>query len=214
MSDPALPAHPRLVRRYDRAADAWRRTVTRLGYARAYGQFVSAADRAGALAPGGAVADIGTGAGDFALAYAQQAARPGPLTLVDPSRPMLDQARATLSACALPVTCRQGALGDGWVGSAGFDTLLCAHVIEHLPDTGAALRHLRMLLHPGGTLLLVASKPHWCNALVWMRWQHRTLRPDDLVAELGAAGFSDVTVHPFASGPPSRTSMGYIARSA
>jgi 2-polyprenyl-3-methyl-5-hydroxy-6-metoxy-1,4-benzoquinol methylase len=37
---------------------------------------------------------------------------------------------------------------------ASFDVVLCSEVIEHVPDPAAALRGLRQLLAPGGTLIL------------------------------------------------------------
>ena len=37
---------------------------------------------------------------------------------------------------------------------ACLDVLLCAHVLEHVPDTGKALAELRRVMAPGGHLLL------------------------------------------------------------
>lgn len=37
---------------------------------------------------------------------------------------------------------------------ASYDCILCNHVLEHIRDDGAALRHLRRVLRPGGLLLL------------------------------------------------------------
>ncbi len=45
-------------------------------------------------------------------------------------------------------------LQDIALPSDSFDVVLSAHVLEHVPDTGAALAELYRILAPGGTLLL------------------------------------------------------------
>jgi len=41
-----------------------------------------------------------------------------------------------------------------------FDVVLCSEVVEHVPDPAAALRGLRRLLAPGGTLVLSTPQRH------------------------------------------------------
>jgi ubiquinone/menaquinone biosynthesis C-methylase UbiE len=91
------------------------------------------------------------------------------------------------------------------------DALLAAHLIEHFADPAAALAEMATLLRPGGRLWLVVSKPHWCNAIIWLQWRHRTYGPERVAALLDGAGFVVVEEYAFPSGPPSRTSRGYVA---
>jgi 2-polyprenyl-3-methyl-5-hydroxy-6-metoxy-1,4-benzoquinol methylase len=41
-----------------------------------------------------------------------------------------------------------------------FDVILCSEVVEHIPDSAAALRTMRGLLRPGGTLVLSTPQRH------------------------------------------------------
>ena len=87
--------------------------------------------------------------------------------------------------------------------------ILAAHVIEHLADPAAGLARLAGWLAPGGSLLLVASRPHWCQWPIWLRWRHRWFAPDAVAAMADAAGLRLAALHRFPAGPASRTSLGY-----
>ena len=93
-----------------------------------------------------------------------------------------------------------------------FDTVLAAHVIEHFDDPLVALQHLSALTRPDGRLWLVVSKPHWCNAIIWLQWRHRTFRSDTVTSLLDTVGFELIDTYTFPAGPPSRTSRGFLAR--
>ena len=41
-----------------------------------------------------------------------------------------------------------------------FDVVLCSEVVEHIPDSAAALRAMHDLLKPGGTLVLSTPQRH------------------------------------------------------
>lgn len=127
------------------------------------------------------------------------------LTLVDPAPEMLARAAARFA--------KAEALCDGIPALrhlAPQEVMLCAHVIEHLDDPDAGLAAMRAVLAPGGRLLLVVSKPHWCNALIWLRWRHRSLAPAQVRRLISAAGLACLMEHAFAAGPPARTSRAYL----
>jgi glycosyltransferase involved in cell wall biosynthesis len=48
-----------------------------------------------------------------------------------------------------------GRLGEDGAGLRDFDTVVCANVLEHVEDDGAALRAMRDLLAPGGRVVLI-----------------------------------------------------------
>ncbi len=95
-----------------------------------------------------------------------------------------------------------------------FQTILASHVIEHCDDPGDALARLAGHLAPDGRLILSVSKPHWCNWLIWLRFRHKWFRPDTIRDLASNAGLTRIAVHHFSSGPPSRTSLGYVFRKA
>ena len=158
----------------------------------------------------GDVLDIGTGTGSFALTFARHASGIVSLTLLDPSPEMLRQASANLhkESCAHELV--QAELGVADLPPK--DTILCAHVIEHVDDPPAALRWVHDTLRPGGVALFAINRPHWCTALIRLIWRTRAWQPKHTKAMFLEAGFTDVTIIPFRNGPPSRTSCGYVAR--
>lgn len=73
---------------------------------------------------------------------------------VDLSEPMIDYARTHRAWGNVRYEVRD--LLSVTVGTDGlFDAVVCAYTLHHLPDLTAALWHLRSLLRPGGTVLLV-----------------------------------------------------------
>jgi len=191
---------------YDRMALGWHGAVQKLGYPAAYRALISAH-------PFGArrVLDVGSGTGHFALAWVERAGIPDALTLLDPSSAMLTDAADRLAAAGVSAQFLDDGVGTDAISPGSADAILCAHVIEHLDDPQAALAWMLSRLRPGGRLFLAASQPHWCTALVRMRYGHRAYRPEQVEAMLDAAGFTRVASMPFAAGPPSRMSHGYVA---
>jgi ubiquinone/menaquinone biosynthesis C-methylase UbiE len=195
-----------LAARYDAAAKGWQGKIAPLGYPAAYVELVQQPGRLDAAQLD--VLDAGAGCADFSSAFVRGQGAPKSLTLLDISADMLKAAGKRLD---VEVTCVTGDI-ESCEASQAFDVILCAHVIEHCDEPLAALKVLHRALRPGGWLLLVASKPHWCTALIRLIWRNKAFHPEKMRGLLLAAGFEQVEAKGFNSGPPSRTSMGYIAK--
>ena len=200
-----------LSRLYDAASAKWQATIERLGYPAAYAELTVAAlndHRRRKLA----VLDVGTGTGAFSSAFGNAGFAMDRLDLLDPSKDMLEIATNRLRGIARKVTPVAGCIGSRDIPAQTYDVVLCAHVIEHVADPVAALAWFRDRMNGDGCLLLVVSKPHWCTALIRLRWGHRAYRVGEVRAMLTAAGFRRIDAIPFSKGPPGRTSCGYIAQ--
>lgn len=195
------------TKRYDVAARRWGDKMRSLGYYDGYLGFLSA--RPSHRAINKMVIDVGSGTGSFAEAWVALNGPPRELILLEPSPAMLERGQAALRRRGVDPTPVQSLLGETELDRS--DVVLAAHVIEHCPDPLIALRQMHDLLRPGGNLYLVVSKPHWCNAIIWLQWRHRTFHEGEIVTLLEKAGFDIEQVYAFPSGPPSRTSRGIVA---
>lgn len=109
--------------------------------------------RAG-LRPGLRVADIGCGVGAVSTWIARQVGPAGEVVGVDLGPDQVRKAREHAETEGISNT--QFVAGDaidtGLVREA-FDLVYCRFVLMHLPDPAAALREMRELVRPGGTLV-------------------------------------------------------------
>lgn len=194
--------------RYDAAAPRWGDKMRTLGYYDAYQGFLSVP--ALPVRRDISLVDVGAGTASFAEAWVAINGPPRQTTLLEPSHAMLERGRAALRERGVEPRAVQGLLGEADLRPS--DVVLAAHVIEHCPDPLVALKQMHDLLVPGGLLHLVVSKPHWCNAIIWLQWRHRTFHEHEIVDLVTMAGFEIELVYDFPSGPPSRTSRGIVAR--
>ena len=197
-----------LTTRYDTAANRWRDKMRALGYYDGYLGFLS--EPGPRPAPGARVIDVGAGTAAFSEAWVAVNGIPGQLTLLEPSGEMLNRAEAALAPRGVIPERKEDLLREG-LNIGPFDEVLAAHIIEHCSDPAKALSQMRGLLTPGGRLRLVVSKPHWCNAIIWVQWRHRTFGRDEILGLVVDAGFTLESEYAFPSGPPSRTSRGIVA---
>lgn len=202
MSDAALN------HRYDAASSRWGDKMRTLGYYDGYLGFLSAPGQR--AAQNAEVIDMGCGTAAFAEAWVAVNGPPKRLTLVDPSPAMLARGASALAVRGIKPDTVQGLLGQ--TDALHAQEVLAAHVIEHCPDPAEAVAQLAALLRPGGRLRLVVSKPHWCNAIIWLQWRHRTFSEPDIRTFVEDAGLAIEETYAFPSGPPSRTSRGFVAR--
>ncbi|SIS95320.1 Ubiquinone/menaquinone biosynthesis C-methylase UbiE [Roseivivax lentus] len=192
---------------YDAVAPRWGDKMRALGYYDAYLGFLSAQRRH--IDNDLRVIDVGAGTGSFAEAWVAIHGPPRELVLLEPSPAMLERGQAALRRRGAEPLLVKAVLGETELAPS--NEVLAAHVIEHCPDPLLALRQMRDLLHPGGRLHLVVSKPHWCNAIIWFQWRHRTFQENEILTLLTEAGLNVERVYRFPSGPPSRTSRGIVA---
>jgi SAM-dependent methyltransferase len=212
LTSTATGAADRLLARYDREAAGWHRRITRLGYVAAYQALAAEAAALGWFAGNVPLRllDAGAGTGALALALGTRLPPGSIIELLEPSAAMRRAAIRNLAACGLPVFAIAGTL-EALPAAASYDMVGAAHLIEHLPGTDVALRGLRQVLRPGGRLVLVVSRPHWCSRLVQLRWRHRIPDDAEVTEAMRGAGFAEPRLLGFPAGPPWRTSRAYVA---
>jgi SAM-dependent methyltransferase len=194
-----------LTQSYDVAASRWRTKIEGLGYAAAYRWLIA---ECGLRTDGAQVLDAGCGTGDFSRALIEVAGQPKCLTLLDTSAEMVAIAARSLMHIAPVLHPLTSSLEDR--PTCAQDIILCAHVIEHFANPVTALSLLKAQLATNGRLLLVVSKPHWCNWIIWVRWRHRIIAPKRMQEHFEAAGLHCKWDAGFPAGPPSRSSHAYL----
>jgi SAM-dependent methyltransferase len=144
-----------------------------------------------ALPEGGAVLDIGCGAGAAALPLASRA---GLLIGVDPSTEMLAAFRERAERAATPITTIEG----NWPDVAGetpvADVVVCHHVVYNVPDLAPFLRELSDHARRRVVLELTERHPLTVENDLWQQFHHLT-RPtsptaDDVLAVLRELGIA------------------------
>jgi len=196
-----------LIARYDKAASSWGARMTDIGYGGAYQDFARA--YLTALPANSTICDVGCGVGTFSQAVVNACNIRPNLTLVDPSEHMLAQARQRLSGATGNLACRCETLQSVRMDHR-FDVVLAAHVLEHCNDLLSALDCLFSMVAPGGKLLMVINRPHWCQWIIWLRWRHRWFSQVQVQRALQVSAMPKAEIHAFSGGPPKHTSFGYF----
>ena len=109
------------------------------------------------LPPSGGALDIGCGTGTLSLLMAELGLT---VTGIDSSTRMLEVAREKAAKAGANVTFTLGEAAHPALPAAGFDAVLCRHVLWALPHPAAALANWTRLLRPGGRLVLIEGFWH------------------------------------------------------
>ncbi|GAA6207688.1 hypothetical protein NBRC116601_09810 [Cognatishimia sp. WU-CL00825] len=188
---------------YEKVAPHWSKKALRLGYVGAYSDFL-----ANSALGSGTVLDVGTGTGTFAFSWID-AGGSKDITLLDPSSAMLARAQEKFVHRGLNPQIVHSTFED-FPRHQKFDAILASHVLELFDAPSGVMQRFADQLSSGGHLYLTVSKPHWCNWMIWLRFRHRWFRPETICKMAQDVGLTKVRVHNFLTGPPSRTSHGYI----
>lgn len=123
-----------------------------------------------AVKPGERVLDIGCG---NARDIARIAQCGGQVIGVDISSGMVTAAKQELERIGMSgITLQVGDATCLDFPDACFDKVLCSEVIEHIPDAGQALREMRRVLKPGGSLVLsTPNKGSWYGFERYWIWE-------------------------------------------
>jgi SAM-dependent methyltransferase len=132
------------------------------------------------------ILDAACGNGRYSRFLLRQADSDAVLTEFDLSAGMLRRARLRLKSQR--VTQAIADLTRLPYADAAFDAVVCAWVLEHLPDPTPGLRELARVLAPGGKLLLMTTEDTLAGAMCSRLWHCRTYNRRDLRERCDACG--------------------------
>ena len=162
----------------------------------------------------GAVLEVGIGSGLNLPFYTSAVTE---LCGIDRSRELLAMARESAAASPFPVELRNLDADRLPFGDASFDTVVVTWSLCSIANAREALREMRRVLKPGGTLIFIehglspdAGVRKWQNRLTpfWRRFTggcHLNRKMDDLVREAGFT-ITDLRVE-YVPGPRALTFM-------
>jgi ubiquinone/menaquinone biosynthesis C-methylase UbiE len=187
------PSDVDLTRAYDRASARWSLISAILGYSRAYPELFAQLQRDGWLdqsTSAACVLDCGTGTGVLIRALPANLARRLRIHGVDRSPGMLTRAAIELGRVPSAVELHRADVRRLPFPSGGFDVVMSAHMLEHLSDPLDGLREMVRVLRPGGTLLLVTTRPSVPEAVLRLTWRYRTFNQAWLLHALTTCGLA------------------------
>ncbi|MBX2865723.1 MAG: class I SAM-dependent methyltransferase [Leptolyngbyaceae cyanobacterium MAG.088] len=183
---------------YDTSADQWHNNLVRLGQIHDYQLlFKSQAvyDRLRHLDQTARILDCGVGTGAFSAALLDSIEQPVHISGIDISYPMLTHARQNLKNRCTALDLWWGDIQRLPFADNSFDTVIFAHVLEHMADPVETLREIARVLKPGAPLIGSVTRKGLGQRLLSLRWHNRGYTANQLNLFLQAAGLE--TVEPF-----------------
>jgi SAM-dependent methyltransferase len=187
------PTDADLTQAYERASGRWSPISTLLGYSGAYPELFAQLRADGWLGDCRAAAcalDCGTGTGALIRALPADLANRLQVHGVDRSPAMLAQAALELGRLGQAAQFHRADVRELPFPNGRVDLVMSAHMLEHLPDPLEGLREMTRVLRPGGTLLLVTTRPSVAEACLRLAWRYRTIDRDWLLHAWAACGLA------------------------
>jgi ubiquinone/menaquinone biosynthesis C-methylase UbiE len=136
------------------------------------------------------VVDIGCGAGQKTLVWAEHGARSVVGLDPDPARVAAAEQLSEARGMSDVVRYEVGIAEDAPLPAASADVVIATEVMEHLPDPSGFLRECERILRPGGRVLLnfkTFYSPRGAHITDWVPipWNHLLFRERTLVRVLG-----------------------------
>lgn len=197
----AAPSIDTLRSIYDASAHQWQDNLARLGQLHDYQLFFkSQAAQLSHLNQTSQILDCGIGTGAFSLALLESIDQPAHVSGIDISYPMLTQARQLLKNRCTSLDLRRGDIRRLPFADDSFDTVIFAHVLEHMAEPVETLCEMVRVLKPGAPLIGSVTRKGLGQILLSLRWRNRGYAAHQLDAFLRATGLEAVRLFDYGTG--------------
>lgn len=207
------PTTTQLSQTYNHAAFWWHQQLRFLGYRYAYRELWQSLKTADILPPWKdnlTICDCGIGTAAFSLAFAQTINSAKQITGVDISSEMLHTAHQQLTQANIHHQICQSDVNTLPFADHSFDSVISAHMLEHLPNPAQGLREMVRVLRPGAPLILAVTQSGLLGWLIEWHWGNQCFNPEALSALMHEAGLTRIQFFSFPVGLARLTSMACI----
>ena len=198
------PTSAELATMYNNDAPHWHRSISLLGYSRAYNQLFAALKVNGTLThlpENGHVLDCGIGTGGLSLALVKQTSPTIKIHGIDIAEKMLTQADERLRQVGITPSINSYDVRNLPFENNSFNLVMSAHMLEHLSDPLVGLREMVRVLQPGAPLISVVTRRSLFSAWLRVRWQFNAATPAVLTLLMKSAGLENAQLYQL-GGPP------------
>jgi len=189
------PTRAEITAIYDRNARYWSAILRRLGYDQAYRNLFQRLAKSGDLSylrQGGRVLDCGIGTGALSLALLEALPFSFHLTGLDLSPRMIEEAKRRLTSAGAKFDLYCGDVSSLPPGGEKFDLVMCAHLLEHLPDPLDGMRRMAEGLRPDALLLAIVTRPGRLGSLIHLRYRNQCIHPGSLARGMKHLGLTNI----------------------